>query len=484
MRRLLAMIALALALPVLLVLGTGADGGGGGYKVRAIFDNVASAVPGEDVKIAGAKVGVIDSMDVNKAKKAVVVLRIDDARFAPFRQDATCTVRPQSLIGEKFVECNPGRASTPPLSRIRKGEGTGQHLLPLARTSSPVDLDLINNINRRPYRERLSILLDEFGTGLAGRGADLNEVIHRANPALRQTDRVLAILARQNQVLGRLAVDSDRALAPLAREKQHLAGFIVHAGDTAAATAERRGDIRLGLQRLPRFLSELRPLMADLGGFSGQAAPVATDLNRAGTDVSHVIERLGPFSRGAQPSLVSLGRALRTGRPAVLRTRPLVKDVGRFAKQARPLSSNLDALTASFDQTGGIERLMDAIYYGALVINGFDSRGHYQRANLLNNLCSTYQIVTQEGCSSRLAGTGSASSSADTGTASTTAAASTAGATKGDASAKPRSLRDVILGDKLDAQGKKGVKRVRRQDAAKENPTSGDPALDYLLGNH
>ena len=231
-------------------------------------------------------------------------------------------------------------------------------------------------------------------------------MIHRANPALRQTDRVLAILARQNRVLGRLAVDSDRALAPLAREKQHLAGFIVHAGDTAAATAERRGDIRLGIARLPRFLSELRPLMADLGDFSGQATPVATDLNRSGADVSRVIERLGPFAPGAQPSLVSLGAALRTGRPAVLRTRPLVQDVGRFAKEAKPLSSNLDALTASFDQTGGIEKLMDSIYYSALAINGYDNRGHYQRANLLNNLCSTYQIGTQEGCSARLHGHG------------------------------------------------------------------------------
>ena len=114
-----------------------------------------------------------------------------------------------------------------------------------------MDLDLINNINRRPYRERLSILLNEFGTGLAGRGKDLNEVIHRANPALRETDKVLAILAKQNQVLGRLAVNSDRALAPLAREKRQLTGFIESAGDTATATAERREDIARGIERFP-----------------------------------------------------------------------------------------------------------------------------------------------------------------------------------------------------------------------------------------
>src|SRR5437763_3847235 len=81
---------------------------GSNYQVRAIFDDAASAVPGEDVKIAGAKVGSIDSMDVTPNKKAAIVLNITDAGFTPFHNDATCTIRPQSLIGEKYVECTPG----------------------------------------------------------------------------------------------------------------------------------------------------------------------------------------------------------------------------------------------------------------------------------------------------------------------------------------------------------------------------------------
>ena len=85
-----------------------------------------------------------------------------------------------------------------------------------------MDLDLINDIMRLPYRQRFAILLSEFGAGLAGRGEELNEVIHRANPALRETDQVLKILADQNRVLARLARDSDQVLAPLARERESL----------------------------------------------------------------------------------------------------------------------------------------------------------------------------------------------------------------------------------------------------------------------
>jgi ABC-type transporter Mla subunit MlaD len=412
MRRIAIIVLLVVGIPALLAFGLGAgNGGGSGYEVRAIFDNVASAVPGEDVKVAGAKVGVIESMDVTPDKRAAAVLRIDDARFTPFRGDATCTVRPQSLIGEKFVECEPGTSASAPLRKIDSGSGEGQHLLPLAQTSSPVDLDLVNDIMRLPYRERFAILLNEFGTGLAGRGADLNEVIHRANPALRQTDRVLKVLAGQNRVLAQLASDSDPVLQPLARDKRRVSDFIVQANDTAQATAERRGALRASIRRLPGFLRQLRPLMADLGSFSDQATPVVRDLGTAAPDVSRLVRQLGPFSSAARPAIRSLGRATVKGRPALIRARPLVLDLRRFAREARPVSVNLDDLTKSLDKTGGIERLMDYLFFQMTAINGFDSIGHYLRAGLIVNLCSTYATAQTAGCPSNFTSASSSSAS-------------------------------------------------------------------------
>src|SRR3954447_390970 len=141
------------------------------YKVRAIFDNAGFVIPGEDVKVAGVKVGKIDSLDVTDDFKAVVVLDIQDKGYQDFRRDAECTVRPQSLIGERFVECEPTQAhqaaapKEPPLEKIDKGPGAGQYLLPVENTTKPVDLDLINNITREPQQARLRIILNELGTG-------------------------------------------------------------------------------------------------------------------------------------------------------------------------------------------------------------------------------------------------------------------------------------------------------------------------------
>jgi len=368
------------------------------YYVRAIFDNASTIVPGEDVKIAGVPVGVVSDMDVTGEKKAAVTLRIDDEEFTPFKTDASCTIRPQSLIGEKFVECEPGSTSAERLATIEEGDGEGERLLPVENNSSPVDLDLVGNVMRLPYRERFAILLSELGTGLAGRGEELNEVIHRANPALKETDEVLAVLAEQNRVLARLARDGDRALAPLARERERVASWVVQANRTGEATAERRADIRRGIDRLPPFLRELRLLMADLEGLADQGTPLLADLGDAAPALGRLIEGQGTLADASREALPSLGDALERGRPAVIRARPLIQDLGRLGEELAPVSVNLDDLTRSLDETGFVERINEFLYYLALSTNGFDSLGHYLRAGLVTNTCSSYALEPATGC--------------------------------------------------------------------------------------
>src|SRR4051794_31429019 len=400
MRRLATGALLTFAIVVGAAFSVGAVGGGSSanYQVRAIFDDVASAVPGEDVKIAGAKVGKIGSMEVTRGNKAAVTLNITDSSFAPFHRNAHCTIRPQSLIGEKYVECQPGTPSSPELRQIPDGQpGEGQYFLPLANTSAPVDIDLINNIMRLPYRERFSIILSELGAGFAGRGQDLNAVIRRANPALRQTDRVLNQLADENVTLANLAQRSDQALGPLARERRHLSGFITNANEVGEATALQRANIERGIQKLPEFLRQLKPYLTDLGQLADDMTPTLSDLNQASPALARMTLALGPFANGATKSLVSLGKATDVGGPVLQKANPVVNDLKAFASNAVPVSRNLDSLTASLDKTGGLEQFMNYIFFQMTAINGFHQISHYLRASLLVNLCSTYASAPPPG---------------------------------------------------------------------------------------
>ncbi len=414
MRRLLAVAGVLLTASAVVVLASGAGDDEGAYRVRAIFMNAFSVIPGEDVKIAGVKVGKVESLSVTPAQRAAVVLRIDKPGFKDFRADATCQIRPQSLIGERFVECAPtqprpeGAQVPPPLRRIGAGAGTGQYLLPVDRTAKTVDLDLVNNTLRLPERQRLAIILNELGTGLAGRGADLRLAIRNADPALKATDQVLAILAGQNRTLADLARNSDTILAPLARDRARAADFVVQARNTAQAAAERSEPLERGIAELPAFLRELTPTMRRLGGLADQATPVLADVDAVAPDVNTVVAQLGPFSQAASPALTTLGEATKTGRPALVSSKPIIDELARFAKPAKPLSRNLSGLLTSLKTSGGIERLMDFFFYTVAGINGFDRYGHYLRAGLIVNQCSLYTTTNAADCSANF-GSGEAS---------------------------------------------------------------------------
>jgi phospholipid/cholesterol/gamma-HCH transport system substrate-binding protein len=385
--------------------GDGSGGSGGGtYKVRAIFDSAFGVIPGEDVKVAGVKVGSIESLHVTSDKKAAVVLAIDKPGFGDFRSDANCIIRPQSLIGEKFVDCTPtqpraeDQPASPALKRIQSGPGKGQYLLPVANTSKSVDLDLINDIYQLPERERLTIILNELGTGLAGRGKDLNNVIRRADPALAETDKVLGILKQQNQVLANLATESDQVLAPLAKSKEQVADFLVKARNVSQATAEKRGALAQNLRKLPTFLTQLRPTLQQLGNLSDQMTPVLTDLGSQAGNINRFVTQIGPLSTAARPAVKSLGQASVVGTQAMVDIRPITSDVNELASSAQPLASDLSELLTSLRDTGGIERAMDYLFFQMTAINGFDTAGHYLRAALLINTCSSYAIESTIGC--------------------------------------------------------------------------------------
>jgi len=479
MRRVAAAGLLIVAAAAFAIVGLGAaDEGGGDYKVRAIFDNAGFVIPGEDVKVAGVRVGSIDSIDVTDDFKAAVVLDITDPGYQDFREDAECIVRPQSLIGERFVECeltqarSPGEQAPPALERIEEGDGEGQFLLPVERNGKAVDLDLINNIMREPERERLSIILSDLGIGVAGRGKDLSEVIRRADPALKEIDEVLKILAEQNDVLSDLARDSDTVLEPLARERRHVSGAIENASEVAQATAERRTDLEADLERLPPFLRELRPTMVRLGALSDEMTPVLTDLGEVAPDINRMILELGPFSRAATPAIESLGEAAERGTPAVQAARPVIADLRQLARAVRPVGANLRRVLESFQRSDGIERAMDYIFYQVAAINGFDTFGHYLRAGLIVNQCANYAIEPTFGCSSNFQAT---------------AGSSRAGA----ASARTGAPRDPVLRrtaialakalglpvPKGAAEPRKARKRDRRApDRAEKAPRAAEPA--------
>ncbi len=407
-----------LALVVVLALAVAAGGKNKTYSVRAIFDDAANLIPGEDVKISGVKVGTVGSVTPTVLAKAAVVLNISNPGFQDFRTDASCTIRPQALIGEKYVDCLPtqprveGTQPPPPLPKIRHGEGSGQRLLPVTNTHSPVDVDLLGNINRLPERQRLSIILNELGAGLAGRGSDLNVVIRRANPALQEFDKVLKILADENKVLAKLAVDSDVALAPLARVREHVADFIVQSNTVAKASANTRGALQRNLELFPPFLEQLTPSMEKLQHFAEETIPTFTALKQAAPGINLAFKEIPGYSSSQEVFTKDLGARAKVSGPALVATQPLLKQLEQFGNAAKPFSTSFASLLTSLRDTGGLERLLDFIFLGTNASNGYDALGHFLRTEGVGTICVTYSLAPSAGCSRKLGNSSGATASA------------------------------------------------------------------------
>jgi ABC-type transporter Mla subunit MlaD len=413
MRRIAAASVLIVAVGALLVVGLGAKGGGPTpYNVRAIFDNASAVVVGEDVRIAGAPVGTITAEGVTRGKQAALTLQINNSAFVPWHANASCEIRVQSVIGEKFVDCNPGTSNYPRLSRIKHGPGAGSYYLPVTRTQSPVDFDIVQNISRLPVREQFALILNELGTGLAARGSDLNAVIRRADPALGYTDRVLKILAQQNHTLAQLATNSNTVLGALARVKRELTGFIQQANTTSVASAARATDEARSFHLLPGFLRQLQPLERDLGVLAGQGTPLFTSLSNAAPGINSQYQQLAPFARATRTALISLGHAAVQQQPALLGTIPLDKRLERLGKSTAPAATQLDRLLSSLQNTGGIQFLMKLLFNGTGATNGFDASGHYIRTQALFGSCTAYALVPVPGCSANFVHSGAAAADA------------------------------------------------------------------------
>jgi hypothetical protein len=326
---------------------------------------------------------------------------------------------------------------------------------------------MLNNIMQLPERQRFAIIINELGVGLAGNGKQLNAVIRRADPALYQLDRVLAILASQNRVLANLAVESDAALAPTARQSQSISDFIDKAGATATATASRGDALEQNFAKFPAFLTQLRPTMRRLGEFAQAGTPVMTDLRAAAPSVNTIFRQLGPFSAAALPTFVTLGNLADTGREALPAAEPVIRDILAFADDAKPLADVLARGLTSLQREHGIERLLDVILLTTGTSNGFDSLGHYLRTWIkVDTNCLPYAVTPGGASCVATPGTfepgGSAASTTLTPPADATAVAA------GDGSAS-------LVDEQVPATTDAGVA-----------PTTGTPAgsgvLNYLLG--
>jgi len=406
MRRLVIIPVVLIAVAAAFVTA-GASGGSGALKTYEIeLDNAFGLVEGGDLKIGGVKAGQTSGFEITKSQpyRTIVTAEITEPGFDSLRTDGRCDVRQQSLIGEYFIDCDLGTAA----KEIPDG---GR--VPVERTSSTIPPDLINTVMRRPQRERFRLILNELGTGLAGRPEELNRVIRRAHPALRELSQTLSILRGQNKIIRDFVRDADTVSVAVEPFKEQVAKWAVEASDTAGIQATRSEELGRYWNRLPDFLAELEPTLAELEKTADEQIPTLRSLERAAPDLERFLRVAAPFARETRGSIKSLGEtadvgnaALRESSQEIAELRRLAAFAPRLGKPLRQFLQTIDDRRRSIendpqaadrappapDKTAfkkgqgytGMEAFWNYIYFQTLGINAFDEIGHVLRIVLFN----------------------------------------------------------------------------------------------------
>ena len=410
MKRLATIVFVAAALTAFVFLALGAGGSNKGtanYWVE--LDNAFGLVNGADLKVAGVRAGKISDMKVDMhSHKALIGIRVDGSQgnFSPLRTDAYCESKPQSLIGEYFLDCQPGHAAT----KLKSGA-----TLPVSHTASTIPADLVQNIMRLPYRERLRLIVNELGTGVTGRESDLNAAIYRASPALRETDKTLAILAQENQVIRDLTTNADTVITALSNNRADVGRWVVAARRASEASAARNVDLAATFQKLPGFLEQLKPTMAALGRVADEQTPALRNLDASSGQLTRFFKDLGPFSNASRPSFSSLGQASQVGDQAVKSANKsgTVRLLKSFAGTTPELGKNLAIILQDLDNPGravesdpraakasgrpaptgysGLEALLQYVFDQEQSTNVFDSNGYILKIVAFGGDCAPYR---------------------------------------------------------------------------------------------
>jgi virulence factor Mce-like protein len=210
----------------------------GGYRVNAVFKTGAELVPGDDVTMAGLRVGKVESL--SPMSNSTEVTMLVHREFAPVFKDARAIIRQKNLLGEAYIEVNRG---DPTQGTIADGGTIDEN-----HTLTPVEIDQVLNALDPQVRDQLDVVINSLGQATAGRGPDMNasasdlssiavDLQALAHTLASNSDHLDALIADLSKVMQTLAAwhadframiaDWDNVMATLAAREQNLQGTIV-----------------------------------------------------------------------------------------------------------------------------------------------------------------------------------------------------------------------------------------------------------------
>ncbi|MFL6106960.1 MAG: MCE family protein [Marmoricola sp.] len=252
-------------------------------EYKAVFSDATGVVKGDDIRVAGVKVGSVKKVEIVDRTRARVTFSVVDSTAVT--RSSTATIRYRNLVGQRYISVTQGVGDT---SRLPK-DGT----IPLSRTQPALDLTVLFNgfkplfaaltpadVNRLSY-EIIQVFQGEGGnlegllrsTGsvtntLADRDQLIGDVINNLNSVLKtvgdRDGQLDSLIVNLRTFVGGLTQDKDAILNSL---------------DSISALTEQTADLTTGIR--PGLVASIKGLRR-----------VATNLNKGRDEIDRALQIL------------------------------------------------------------------------------------------------------------------------------------------------------------------------------------------------
>ena len=302
------------------------------YDISATLPGGSNLVEGNEVRIGGFRVGVVDQIGTTTATvdgktRAVATVNMKlDKKVEPLSDQTQVLIRQRSALGLKYVQLTPGKGGT----ALKPGDD-----LPIQNSKLPVEFDDLLNTFDESTRTNQRGALEGFGDAFAGRGASINEAIAGLNPFFEFLTPVMRNLSDERTQLDQFFKQIGRASAQVAPVARVQAVLFSNMADTFAALVRCPDCLRATIEKSPptmdasiRSFRVQQPFLADFADLSTRFRPAVQELPRA---------------------LPKLNSALAVGTPVVRQTVTLNEETGKVFDSLNYLVADPSTLLALRD---------------------------------------------------------------------------------------------------------------------------------------
>jgi phospholipid/cholesterol/gamma-HCH transport system substrate-binding protein len=225
--------------------------------IEVLFDNVAGLEDGSAVRIAGVRKGKVRKIQVEKDGRARVTLEVDSD--VPIHSNASAQVANLGLLGEQYVELDPGSAAAPVVQSdpiVLQG-GVGPSINEVTAQISDIAEDV----------KAITASLRTVMAGPTGQQR-LEDIVVNVQDI---TAQVRALVAANRANVDATLANTRAITEHLRREIPQLADTLERAANQISGTVgENRQDVRVVVDNLRGLSADLRTTADNLNALTGQ----------------------------------------------------------------------------------------------------------------------------------------------------------------------------------------------------------------------